>query len=251
MTHVPWLMIPIAFALLVVTRLISEISFMLAEPLYRLLRAWDPDGSFFLISMHHLLQAGFAMLVILVMARVLRIRLRDFGFNLRERERGIRLVAGACLVWFFVQGIAGALMMSRGLTSAAFPFPLTIGNFAGYLAFQVLLSGTSEEILFRALVMTPLIWYGVRAGLSEKTAAWLAAGIATVIFMLAHINIAFSPLRITHLNMLQQLTVLIFGAFYAYLFIRTRSLAWPILAHNLLNGVIVIIGLVLFLAYGR
>jgi len=137
-----------------------------------------------------------------------------------------------------------------GDTSAAFPFPLTARNFGGYFAFQIMLSGTSEEILFRALVMTPLLAYGKNSGLAEKPNALLAGGISTLIFMLAHINIALDPLRVTHFSILQQLTVLTFGAFYAFLFVKTRSILGPILAHNLLNAVIVTIGLVLFLVFG-
>jgi membrane protease YdiL (CAAX protease family) len=86
--------------------------------------------------------------------------------------------------------------------------------------------------------------------MTEKTITWIAGSIATIIFMLAHINIAFYPLRVTHFNILQQITVLIFGAFYAFLFIRTKSLLGSILAHNLLNAVIVTIGLILFLIFG-
>ena len=105
------------------------------------------------------------------------------------------------------------------------------------------------EILFRALVMTPLLVYGKRAGLAEKPTAFLAASIATLIFMLAHIKIAFSPLRVTDFILLQQLSSLGFGIFYAFLFLRTRSILGPILAHNLLNAVIVIVSLLLFLAF--
>ena len=43
---------------------------------------------------------------------------------------------------------------------------------------------------------------------------------------------------------------MMFGAFYAFLFLRTRSLLGPILAHNLLNAVIVTIGLILHFIQG-
>jgi len=46
------------------TRLISEIAFLLAQPMYQPLRAFDPDGSFLYISLHHLWQGLFALLVI-------------------------------------------------------------------------------------------------------------------------------------------------------------------------------------------
>jgi membrane protease YdiL (CAAX protease family) len=154
------------------------------------------------------------------------------------------------LFWFVLQGVLGVLMVVFGNTPATFQFPMTAWNFGGYFAFQILLSGTSEEVLFRALVMAPLLIYGKRAGLPEKPSTLLAGGIATLIFMLAHINITFDPFRVTNFNLLQQFTVFTFGAFYAFLFIKTRSLLGPVLAHNLLNAVIVTIGLILFLVFG-
>lgn len=68
--------------------------------------------------------------------------------------------------------------------------------------------------------------------------------------MLAHINIAFNPLRVTHFSLLQQFSSLGFGIFYAFLFLRTRSILGPILAHNLLNTIIVMVGLLLALVLG-
>lgn len=214
------------------------------------LRAFDPDGAFLYISLHHIWQGLFALLAILILARAFRMSLKDFGFNVNEWRYAVRLVLLFSLGWLLVQGSIGTLMMIFGDGSAAFHFPLTARNFGGYVAFQILLSGTSEEVLFRALVMTPLLAYGARAGLAEKPNALLAGGIATLIFMLAHITIAFEPLRVTHFNLLQQLTVFTFGSFYAFLFVRTRSLVGPILAHNLLNAIIVTVGLILFLIFG-
>lgn len=235
---------------LALTRLISEVAFLLAQPVAQSLRSFDPDGSFLYISVHHLWQGLFALLAILLLARICHIPLTDFGFNLNKWRYAVRMVLQFSLFWLFLQGSIGALMMALSDTSAAFHFPLTDWNFGGYFAFQILLSGTSEEILFRALVMTPLLLYGKRAGLADKPNALLEGAIATLIFMLAHINIAFNPLRVTHFNLLQQLTVLTFGAFYAYLFVKTRSLSGPILAHNLLNAVIVTIGLALYFIFG-
>lgn len=235
---------------LVLTRLISEIAFRLARPVVQSLRIFDPDGSFLNISLHHILQGLFALFAILILSRLFKTSLKDFGFNLNECRYAVSLVLRFSLFWFFLQGSIGVLMMVFGDTSAAFQFPLTARNFGGYFAFQILLSGTSEEVLFRALVMSPIFIIGKRAGLPEKSSALLAGGIATLIFMLAHINITFAPFRVTDFNLLQQLTVFTFGAFYAFLFTKTRSLLGPILAHNLLNAIIVTIGLSLFLIFG-
>ncbi len=160
-------------AFLALTRLISEIAFLLAQPAYQALRSFDPDGSFLYISLHHIWQGLFALLAILLLTRIFRISLKEFVFNLSEWRYAVRLVLLFCLFWFFFQDTIGVLMMLFGNTSAAFHFPLTPWNFGGYFAFQILLSGTSEELLFRALVMTPLLVYGARVGLAEKPKALL------------------------------------------------------------------------------
>lgn len=240
----------LALGLLILTRLISELSFWLAEPLYHQWRRLDPDNSFLMIALHHLWQGSIALLVIIAIARSYRVNLNTFGFNTNGWRDTLRLVALFCLGWFVIQASIGVTFIVVSDLSTALPFPFTTRNIAGYLAFQLLLSGSSEEILFRALVMPPLLWYGSHSGLSTRTTRLLAGGIATVIFMLAHINIAFDPLRITHCNLLQQLTCLIFGTCYAWLFTRTGSLLGPILAHNLLNGVIVTTGIGLWVLFG-
>ena len=238
---------------LALTRLISEMGWLFARPIVQSLLSFDPDGVFLPNSLHHIWQGLFAFLVILLLGRMFRIPLTEFGFNLNKWRYSVRLVLQFCLFWFFVQGVMGYMMVSSGGQAAFlafFNFPLTTWNLGGYFAFQILLSGTSEEILFRALVMTPLLVYGKRAGLADKPTALLTAGITTLIFMLAHINIAFNPLRVTHFNLLQQFASLGFGIFYAFLFLRTRSILGPILAHNLLNAVIVIVGLILLFVFG-
>lgn len=238
---------------LALTRLLSEMGWLFARPIAQSLLSFDPDGVFLPFSLHHIWQGLFAFLAILLLGQMFHIPLTEFGFNLNKWRYSVRLVLQFCLFWFFIQGVMGYMMVSSGGQSAFlafFNFPLTAWNLSGYFAFQVLLSGTSEEILFRALVMTPLLVYGKRAGLADKPTALLAAGIATLIFMLLHINIAFNPLRVTHFNLLQQFASLGFGIFYAFLFLHTRSILGPILAHNLLNAIVVIVGLVLLLVFG-
>lgn len=235
---------------LALTRLISEISFLMARPIYQSLSFLDPDGSFLYISLHHIFQGLLALLAIWLVSRIWKIPFADFGFNTRQWQHALRWVSQFCLVWFILQLSMGIWIVLSGNTLTAFSFPLNARNFGSYFAFQILLSGTGEEPLFRSLVMAPLLFYGKKVGLGDKRNAVIAAGIATLIFMIAHINFAINPLRVTHFNILQQLTCLIFGIFYAFLFLRTKSILGPILAHNLLNGIIVTSGLILILIFG-
>jgi hypothetical protein len=98
----------------------SEIAFLLAQPIYQSLRSFDPDGSFLYISLHHIWQGLFALLVILFLGRMFRMPLTEFGFNLNKWRYAVRLVLRFSLFWFFLQGSIGVLMMVFGDTSAAF-----------------------------------------------------------------------------------------------------------------------------------
>ncbi len=244
------ILVLLGIGFLVLTRFISEISFLLARPAYQALKFLDPDGSFLYISIHHIFQGLFALLAIWIVSIRWRIPFADFGFNTHQWRYALGWVIRFSLFWFVLQISLGLWLVLTGNNLTSFPFPLNAQNFGGYFAFQILLSGTGEEPLFRSLVMTPLLFYGNRAGLSEKRNAIIATAIATLIFMIAHINFAFNPLRITYFNPLQQLTCLLFGVFYAFLFLRTKSILGPILAHNLLNAVIVTSGLILLLIFG-
>jgi membrane protease YdiL (CAAX protease family) len=104
--------------------------------------------------------------------------------------------------------------------------------------------------MFRALVITLMLcfWKNLFEKDSRLTISVILS--STLIFMFDHINFSVSPFTVTHFDILQQLTAMIFGIFYGYLFTKTRSVAGPMLAHNLLNGVIVVIGLALFLTLG-
>ncbi|HAD07283.1 MAG TPA: hypothetical protein DCE76_09010 [Anaerolineaceae bacterium] len=244
------ILVLLGIGFLVLTRFISEISFLLARPAYQALKFLDPDGSFLYISIHHIFQGLFALLAIWIVSIRWRIPFADFGFNTHQWRYALGWVIRFSLFWFVLQISLGLWLVLTGNNLTSFQFPLNAQNFGGYFAFQILLSGTGEEPLFRSLVMTPLLFYGNGAGLSEKRNAIIATAIATLIFMIAHINFAFNALRITYFNPLQQLTCLLFGVFYAFLFLRTKSILGPILAHNLLNAVIVTSGLILLLIFG-
>ncbi|GAP11673.1 CAAX protease self-immunity [Bellilinea caldifistulae] len=244
------ILVLLGIGFLVLTRLISEISFVLARPIYQSLKFLDPDGSFLYISIHHIFQGILALLAIWLVSRIWRIPFADFGFNTRQWQNALRWVFQFCLFWFILQISIGLWLVFSGSALSNFPFPLNARNFGGYFAFQILLSGTGEEPLFRSLVMMPLLFYGRKIGLSNQRNAVIAAGIATLIFMFAHINFALNPLGVTYFNPLQQLTCLTFGIFYAFLFLRTKSVLGPILAHNLLNAVIITSGLILILSFG-
>jgi membrane protease YdiL (CAAX protease family) len=82
----------------------------------------------------------------------------------------------------------------------------------------------------------------------ETTANIVAIACATLIFMLAHIN--FNLIRLPSRTLPSAADHLpIFGAFYGGLMVKTKSVVGPMLAHNLLNGVITLCSLLISLIF--
>lgn len=237
-----FLLILAAFILFLVTTGISKASFYLAGQIYPHWQSLDPDGSYLNISLHHVFQAVLALILIALIKIGLNKSWSDFGFNTNDWRFALKRVLQFCAFWFVMQGSIAVIMILTGSSPGPFHFPLTTGNFAGYFLFQVLLSGTSEEILFRSLVIITMLAVGKRAGYSDKVNTIIAVVVSILIFMLGHVNIRFNPFLVENFNLLQQVTVITFGGFYAYLFLKTRSIVGPMLAHNWLNGVGVLVG---------
>ena len=232
----------VASILLIITQFFSSSAFSIADVIYPKWQQLDPDKSFLYISIHHVFQALFAVIFIALIKNRLKKSWSDFGFNTNQWRFTIKRVLQFCLFWLILQSSMGVFILLTGNSPVPFNFPLTVQNFLGYFLFQVLLSGTSEEILFRAMVIIPMLYVGKRAGYSDKSNTIIAVVVSILIFMIAHVKISFSPFQISNFILMQQITVITFGGFYAYLLVKTKSLLGPILAHNWLNGIIVLVG---------
>jgi uncharacterized protein len=76
--------------------------------------------------------------------------LRDWGFNLDHLQESLRYLKGFVRYSaLFVGG--GHVLLFLFSPPPQFPYPLMVENIAGNLLFKLLLSGTSEEPLFRGL----------------------------------------------------------------------------------------------------
>jgi len=130
----------------------------------------------------------------------------------------------------------------------SFHYPLNARNIGSVLSFQILLSGTCEEPLFRSFTMMVLAqsWKG-SLGI-WKFEIPIAGLWATLFFMFAHIGISVNPLGISHFSVSQQILSLFLGLFYAILFHRTKSLFGPMLYHGYSN--VILIGALYLLAFG-
>ena len=120
---------------------------------------------------------------------------------------------------------------------------LNTKNIICTLGFQFFLSGTSEEILFRALPITLLIFiFGTNKKISIKT--WnipLEIIISALFFSIAHISWSLYPF-IINLDLFQLIYAFVLGIAYGYAYIRSQSIVYPILMHSISNVLMVGIG---------
>jgi membrane protease YdiL (CAAX protease family) len=226
--------------ILVIPQLASEAANHLAPAFEK----WDTNGVYAWITIHHVAQLLLALLLMLIIARPLS----KWGLNLDNKEKSLEYIKGFIL---YVTGfvIVGHIILYFTSPAPTFRFPLTAENIIGELGFKLLLSGTSEEILFRGLVMTLLLRsWPEKAKIFGLEISW--AGIwATLFFVLAHIGFRPFPFEITFIDPMQLGQALLMGTFYAIVFDKTRSLLTPILAHNFFNFFLTGVGMLwVFLA---
>ena len=194
----------------------------------------DPDQAFLWASTHLVVQL---LLTLLFMKLYSNGPLAHWGFNLNEWRFSLKVFGQFsvyCLLFVVLSNVPSFL---SGEYPSLITHPVNARNMAGYLGFEFLLSGTSEEPLFRGFLMTLLALSWTRVYHIRRVQIPLAGIWATLLFMMGHIGIDFSSWTITHFSINQQLMSLGFGLFHAIIFHRTRSLLAPILVHGYGNGI--------------
>lgn len=207
----------------------------------------DPDGQFMWISVHHIVQMAVALAAIWLLTAVWGI---DFGLRVGNLRAGLRAMG-----WFFSVFIpytvgAYAVMMLLG-GEPTYAFPLTPRNVLGTLGFQLFLSGTAEELLFRALpisVMWHLLGKGrlIGFGSSPKRRPYRRPGlevygagiVAAVLFAVAHINWSLTPFTLSY-DSFQLVYAFVLGIVYAQTYERTGSVVYPMIMHSMANVLMV------------
>ncbi len=128
-------------------------------------------------------------------------------------------------------------------------------NIAGQLGFQLLLSGPSEELIFRAFAITMLALSanGVVVGKPIFTVLGgdlsVANLIAAVIFGLAHVRFSFAPFSMSY-STFQVIYATVLGLFYCVCYERSKSMIYPMLMHSISNVVAVSVSVVTGLIIG-
>jgi len=120
-------------------------------------------------------------------------------------------------------------------------YPLNFGNIAGEFGFQLLLSGPSEEILFRALPITVLI-YSFRESKTIIRIKWLEISleniIAALFFTLVHVRWSLNPFSVSA-SWIQLTLSMVLGLWYGIAYKESKSIIYPMAMHSVWNVVVV------------
>jgi uncharacterized protein len=204
--------------------------------------ALDPDSAFAWLTVHHIVQALVFLPVMIVITRLTGIQ---FGFGWGNRQTGWAYVRMFMLIF---TGYTAVVMLIFILTGGfqPFPYPLTARNIGGYLGFQLLLTGPSEELIFRAFAMTMLglLITGVAAqgetGFGRVITRMLGGKltavnlIAALIFGLAHVRFNFNPISVEY-SLGQVLYSIGLGLLYGVCYERSGSMIYPMIMHSFSN----------------
>lgn len=185
------------------------------------------DGLLAWLYVHHAFQLVLALAAIAVVRRFVP---ADYGLHM---PRG-RSYVGPALLWGLAFGVLMLLVdyapQLRAGTAPRLDYPLTTATVAGWLGFEGIYVGPTEEIPFRALIVTYLAATmpgRLRIGAYEMN--W-AGVIAALIFALLHAsNFASRPWP---LALGQQVYAFALGVLYAYWLEKSNSVLAPAIGHN-------------------
>ena len=194
----------------------------------------DKDGIFMCVSVHHIVQMIIALLIIFIIGKT-----KKLNFHLKPNINKIGILYTSIFtivifIYVFISYIIGYKLN----TIAPYEYELNMTNILGSLGFQLLLSGTSEEILFRAL---PITVFGTFGCSEEKNDYRLAIIIASMIFSIAHIKWTILPFAVSF-SWFQLIYAFVLGLIYGVTYIKSKSIIYPMLMHGLSNFLMVGIG---------
>jgi uncharacterized protein len=213
----------------------------------------DPDGAFAWISVHHIAQGVIFLIMMLAIGKVSAIR---FGFGWGERKEGLAYLRLFMLIYIGYVVVHRLIFLILTGSLPTFWYPLTARNIIGQLGFQLLLTGPSEELIFRAFAITMLgllvngVVFGNKDAGAGKAAFTMLGGelsvanlIAAIIFGLAHVRFTFAPFSMSF-ETGQVVVAVILGLFYGVCYERSKSMIYPMIMHSFSNVVAVSLSVV-------
>lgn len=203
----------------------------------------DPNGVFMWISVHHIAQALFFIIFMIIFHFVYKKWFKknddskhvSFGFGWGNRKLGIKYVYMFTLVFIGYTIVGFAIVLISNTFQHPW-YPINLRNTLGYLGFQLFLSGPSEEILFRAfgITMLALVW-NKRI---FKGYVSVANIITAIIFGLAHIGFTLVPFELRY-STFQVFYAFALGLIYGDCYEKTGSVYYPMALHSISNVIAV------------
>lgn len=184
------------------------------------------------LYMQHALQFLIALGAIAIVKRMVP---ADYGLHWpRQRTCILPAILGGALFGVIMTLVDYAPQLIAH-TRPELGYPLTTSNVVGWMFFEGVYVGPTEEIPFRALLVTYLAATmpgRLRIGRLEMN--W-AGVIVALIFALLHatnFNLRAWPMALG-----QQIYAFVLGVLYAYWLEKSQSVVAPIIGHNLSDGV--------------
>ena len=196
-------------------------------------KRFDFYNAYASISVHHIIQMLIALVIIVVLKKLLKV---DFGFNLGDSKKGLKYLRIYIAIFAIITIICHILMYIYNQLPQ-YDFPLNINNIAGTLGFQLFLSGTSEEIVYRALPITVLV-YVFGKSVNTKWNITLETIIAAILFSMAHMKWSLLPFTI-NANYFQLFYAFVLGTIQGVVYQESRSILYPIIMHSVSNVLMV------------
>lgn len=195
--------------------------------------SFDPDRLFARLSVHHIVQMLIALAVIAVISKLIK---ADFGFQLGDSKKGLRYFLIFTAVIAVIALLYHILVYAFG-QAMVYNFPLTQRNVLGTLGFQLFFSGTSEEILYRALPVTVLV-YVFGKSIQIKWDITMEVVLASLLFTAAHIKWSLFPFS-ADFNLFQLFYAFAMGTVNGIVYQQSRSILYPMLMHSISNVLMV------------
>lgn len=224
----------IILLLLVFQKLISKFGGIVADAIP--CENYDPYKAFAWVSIHHITEMVATLVVIMILSKTLKV---NFGLGFGDKKKGIKFVMVFTTIFTGVTLICHILMLIYNLLPV-YNYPLYKNNIMGTLGFQLLLSGPAEEILFRALPITMLV-YIWKKSIKVKWNITLEIIIAALLFSIAHMKWSLFPF-IIEANFFQLLYAFVLGIINGIAYQKSKSIIYPMIIHSISNVLMVGIG---------
>lgn len=194
---------------------------------------FDPYKAYTWISIHHITEMFLALAVALMLSKLLK---TDFGFGFGDWKKGTKYAALYTMIFSGVT-LAVHILMLINNSLPVYDFPLDTRNILGTLGFQLLLSGPAEEILYRALPITMLM-YVLGKSVKVKWGVTLETIIASFLFAIAHMKWSLFPFVI-EADSFRLLYAFSQGIIMGKAYQDSRSVIYPMFMHSISNVLMV------------